>query len=207
MQDLTINELVESERPVGKPGFLDPDVRKRAMERSLAVRRGEVPAEQKVEFVPSKNQLSILRIALDLDSGDSVRGWFAKAGINRGAWFEWNKDPQFREWWKKEFAEGIKEYETKWVLIGLKKMSKDFRYWNEIGKKIFGFIDKVAIKEEKSPEEQALVRELLDLFHNYKGLNAGQNLPKTEVIDVNFVEQELEKELNNNENNSKDSNG
>ena len=175
MVDPTTNEYNEQrsldlEAPeVGKPGFLNPEVRKRAMEQSLAVRRGEVP-DKIPAFQPSKSMLRILEIALQLDSGDSVRGWFAKAGLNRGAWFEWQKHPEFRDWWKQSFALGVKEYETQWILIGLKRMTKDFRYWNEIGKKIFGFIDKIAVKEEKSPEEQALVQELLGLIQSYKGV-------------------------------------
>ena len=201
MSDPTINA---SEEPafvtpseaseVGKPGFLDPEIRKRAMAQSLAVRRGEVP-DKIPPFQPSKSMLRILEIALQLDSGDSVRGWFAKAGLARGAWFEWQKNPAFREWWKKEFAEGIKEYETKWILIGLKKMNKDFRYWNEVGKKIFGFIDKITVKEEKSPEEAALYTELLGLFQSYKGVpvingiqdNYPQHRPSVEILEAEVL--------------------
>jgi hypothetical protein len=197
MSDPTVNESEALEaQPVKQPGFMDPEVRKRAMEQSLAVRRGEVP-EKVQPFQPSKSMLRILEIALQLDSGDSVRGWFAKAGLSRGAWFEWQKNPQFREWWKKEFAEGVKEYETKWILIGLKKMSKDFRYWNEVGKKIFGFIDKIAVKEEKSPEEQALYAELLGLIQSYKGVKniegIQENYPQRGSLDI--IEAEVISEL------------
>src|SRR3990172_7305812 len=167
-QAVQLDLFEESKELHRGPGFLDPEVRKRAMEASLAKRRGLVPTSPK-DFVPSKNMLQILRIALELDSGDSVRGWFAKAGLNRGSWFVWQENPAFKTWWKKEFAEGVKEYETKWILTGLKKMTKDFRYWNEMGKKIFGFIDKIAIKEEKSPEEEILYTELLGLIQSYKG--------------------------------------
>jgi len=179
------------------PGFLDPEVRKRAMEASLATRRGLVPASPK-DFVPSKNMLQILRIALELESGDSVRGWFAKAGLNRGSWFEWQKNPAFKAWWKKEFAEGVKEYETKWLLIGLKKMTKDFRYWDAVGKRILGFIDKISIKEEKSPEEAALYTELLGLIQSYKGVKTIENAQERHVIDsqAEIIEAELIEELN-----------
>jgi hypothetical protein len=191
-------ELIEESHELHRgPGFLDPEVRKRAMEASLAKRRGLVPASPK-DFVPSKNMLQILRIALELDSGDSVRGWFAKAGLNRGSWFTWQENPAFRVWWKKEFAEGVKEYETKWILTGLKKMTKDFRYWNEMGKKIFGFIDKIAIKEEKSPEEAALYTELLGLIQSYKGVKViEQGIDRSNAIDANaeVIEAELIEEL------------
>lgn len=180
------------------PGFLDPAVRERASARSLAVRRGEVPAEPK-SFLPSKNMLIVLRIALDLESGNSVRGWFAKAGLNRGSWFDWQAKPEFRAWWKKAFAEGVKEYETTWLKIGLRKMSKDFRYWDSIGKRVLGFIDKISIKEEKSPEEAALYSELLDLIQSYKGIKKdGQ---QSCVVDVSseLIEEQLLNELQNEE--------
>lgn len=194
-----MNEQTELEeiKETGKSGFLDPEVRKLAMERSLATRRGEVP-EKVQAFTPSKHMLDILRIALELDSGDSVRGWFARAGLNRGAWFAWQKNPEFRAWWKKEFDAGLKEYETKWLLIGIKKMSKDFRYWNEMGKKFFGFIDKIAIKEEKSPEETALFTELLGLIQSYKGVDRIERMQNTaQIVDTqaDIIEAELIEEL------------
>jgi hypothetical protein len=198
MSDPTVNEFeIDPEKLNHVPGFLDPEVRKRAQEKSLAVRRGEVPAKPE-PFLPSKNMLTILKIALDLDSGDSVRGWFAKAGLSRDAWFRWQENPEFRAWWKKEFMDGVKEYESKWILIGLKKMSKDFRYWNEIGKKIYGFIDKIAVKEEKSPEEAALYTELLGLIKSYKGMPVIEaGIDRANVIDVQaeVIEGQLLEEL------------
>jgi hypothetical protein len=187
--------LVEEPKELGRgPGFCDPEVRKRAMESSLAKRRGLLPAKPG-DFIPSKNMLLILRIALDLESGDSVRGWFAKAGLNRGTWFVWQENPAFKAWWKKEFAEGLKEYETKWLLIGLRKMSKDFRYWNEIGKKVYHFIDTIAIKEEKSPEEAALYTELLGLIQSYKGVKTIENAQNRQAVDVDYTVEDLEASL------------
>ena len=204
---------IEEPKPLLK-GFADPEVRKRAMARSLATRQLKKSPNVALDwtpedlallkrdgvFCPTTRMLRILEVALSLEGGDTIRSWFAHVGMDRNVWYQWKKIEGFESWWKEAFLKGIKQYESQWVLIGLKKMNKDFRYWNEVGKKLYGYIEKVAVKEEKSPEEEALYRELLDLFVSEKKVHAAKEIHfQEDAINVEVLETSLLEDLKESE--------
>lgn len=196
-------------------GFDNPEVRKKAMEESLKTRNRNRTAkfdtllekkdsdenlpvtvsEKDVEslksiypgFMPSLAQLQILAIALSLDHGDTIRGWFKAAGLNRNTWYEWLKNPEFIAWWNKAFIKGIEQYRSEWLAIGIRRMNSNdpdrFNYWKNVGEKIFGFVAELKLKTDKSPEEEELTKELLELV---KGVNIERGMKQIdgEVIDV-----------------------
>jgi len=198
--------------PVRSKGFADPEIRRKAMEASFKTRQKKYhpdlplefdPEELKLatngnedDFVPTRKMLRILEVALSLEGGDSIRSWFAHIGGNRATWYLWRKIPGFERWWKTAFLTGIKQYEAQWVLIGLRNMKKDFRYWNAVGEKLYGHIQKIAVKEEKSPEETALYQELLSIFQSEKKIAMAKDITSFEDADytVEQLEQSLESE-------------
>jgi len=194
--------------PIRSKGFADPETRRKAMEASFKTRQKKYhpdlplefdPEELKLatagnedDFVPTRKMLRILEIALSLEGGDSIRSWFAHVGSNRATWYLWRKIPGFNSWWKTAFLTGIKQYEAQWVLIGLRNMKKDFRYWNAVGEKLYGHIQKIAVKEEKSPEETALYQELLAIFQTSKKIEQAKEIS---FEDADYTIEQLEQSL------------
>jgi hypothetical protein len=78
-------------------------------------------------------------------------------------------------------------YTSEWLITGFKRMRKDdangYKYWHDVGERILGYIQKVEVKETKTPEEDQLTKELLELISN---VNAAvpKKLEKAEVIDI-----------------------
>lgn len=147
-------------------------------------------------FTPSLHQLKILAVALSLDHGDTIREWFRAAGVNRNVWYTWIRDPDFIAWWNKSFTRGIEQYRSEWVSIGIKRMNSPdpdrFAYWKEVGAKVFGFIQELKLKTDKSPEEEALTKELLLLVSDVNK-ERGTKLIDGTVTTVDVVE--LSKEV------------
>jgi len=205
-------------------GFDNPEVRKKAMEESLKTRNrnrtskfatlveGEKDSDENLPvavgekdveslrdvypgFMPSISQLQILAIALSLDHGDSIRGWFKAAGQNRNEWYYWLKNPEFIAWWNKAFIKGIEQYRSEWLAIGLRRMNSNdpdrFNYWKNVGEKIFGFVAELKLKTDKSPEEEELTKELLELV---KDVNKERNMKQIDgqVIDVVQLSKDVE---------------
>jgi len=202
-------------------GFNNPETRKKAMEASLNTRNRNretkfgnilkdnpdnlpvLVSEKDVEslkdihpgFIPSVSQLQILAIALSLDHGDSIREWFRAAGLNRNSWYYWLSNPGFVVWWNKAFLRGIEQYRSEWISIGLKRMNSNdpdrFNYWKNVGEKIFGFIAELKVKTDKSPEEEELTKELLELV---SGINQDKNMKQIDgqVIDVEQLSKDVE---------------
>lgn len=180
--------------PKKPSGFLDPEVRKKAYEKSLEVRRSKNYPESgfepedydamalmdKARFRPTRKMLYLLQVALSPDSGETITAWFRTAGLNVSTWYAWQKIPGFHEWWNLAYKKGAEQFQAEWLKIGLKKMHHDFKYWSEVGDKVFGFFKKIAIKEEKSPEEEDLTKELLEL------IKAQNKHVKEKTLDASF---------------------
>lgn len=210
-QTETKNLPSEKEQPKKRlpaRGFRDPEVRRKATEKSLARRRHN--AEQSNEFLfdptefkdlgetdfrPTKAMLQVLYAALSLEGGATIRGWFAQAGINRGMWYHWRRVPGFIEWWNVAFAKGVEQYRTQWLMIGLRKMSKDFRYWDKIGEKVFGYLEKISVKTERSDAEEKLIQELVGVFEERKNLRRALDITKVEDITEDEISDETLEQL------------
>jgi len=209
-----VGSIVFNELPKNY-GFSDPATLKKAMAASAITRRKgktdelSMPfkpeeytklAEQGCEdFEPTVNMLLVLRHALSLDAGTSRRSWFAKAGVHRNTWYEWIKVPGFSEWWKQSIIKGFKDYEGEWVSIGVRKMRKDTKTWIAMGELFFKYAKTLEVKDNKSPEEEALTKELMELV-------TGMNLERkskiielvkedTETNGVRTSKEEIQKEI------------
>ena len=203
LQNLVDNKTVETNPVVGRItfnempknyGFSDPATLKKAMAASAITRRKgktdelSMPfkpeeytklAEQGYEdFEPTVNMLLVLRHALSLDAGTSRRSWFAKAGVHRNTWYEWIRVTGFSEWWKQSIIKGFKDYEGEWVSIGVRKMRKDTKTWIAMGELFFKYAKTLEVKDNKSPEEETLTKELMELV-------TGMNLErKSKIIEL-----------------------
>lgn len=209
LQDLP--NLADNKTPVGNLafnetprnyGFSDPATLQKAMAASAITRRKgktdelSMPfkpedykqiAEQGYEdFEPTVNMLLVLRHALSLDAGTSRRSWFAKAGVHRNTWYEWIRVPGFSEWWKQSIIKGFKDYEGEWVSIGVRKMRKDTKTWIAMGELFFKYAKTLEVKDNKSPEEETLTKELMELV-------TGMNLERKSKI-IELVKEPLDQE-------------
>jgi len=205
-------------------GFSDPEINKKAQEKSLATRRSRkesklaklleeeaktenLPAvvdEKDVEsfkditpgFAPTINQLKVLAVALSLEHGSSIRSWFKAVGLNRNDWYGWIRNPNFVSWWNKSFTKGIEQYRGEWIAIGLKRMNNlldpnAFNYWKNVGEKIFGYISEIKVKQDKTPEEEELVNELLKLVKRENIYGEAKQIDG-EVIEIKDEIKEIE---------------
>jgi len=182
-------------------GFNNPETLAKAIKNSQLVRAKhltpglEIPFDEEdyeklalgnaEDFIPTKRMMAILKIALSLEVGNSIRGWFSRAGMNRNTWYEWVKIPGFHEWWKKAIVKGFRSYEAEWLSIGMRKMRKDFRYWNTMGEVFFKYAKQLEVKENKSEEEELLIAELREFV---TGINREK---KQKVIDVSKSDEDI----------------
>lgn len=127
------------------------------------------------EFYPTKNMWIVLRVALDPESGDTPAHWMRIVGVSRSVWYQWKQIAGFLEWWKSEWDKGIMEFRQDWIRIGLRRMRSSgmdaYKYWAAMGEKVFGYVQKLDLKVDKSPEEKALIEELQKIFLSQKKLS------------------------------------
>lgn len=116
-------------------------------------------------FRPTKNMLEVMAIALTFES-TRISEWMKEAGLSRVAWYGWVRIPGFKEWWNSNFQTAVKSYENEWLTIGIKKMRLDFRYWESMGEKLFGYIKQLKVEKTGSEDENKLTSELLKLFES-----------------------------------------
>lgn len=183
-------------------GFADPEVQKKAIEKSKLVRQNNAVLQtDATEFSPSHSMLKLMETALDLEAGNSIRQWCNRAGIARTNWYVWLKIPGFKEWWKKTYFEGLKQYESEWLKIGLSRMRKEnpdaFKYWDVVGEKIFGYLSKIVHKEEKSEQEEELIKVILGEVKESKKLREAKEIT---VKDGNVISDTELEEINKGEN-------
>jgi hypothetical protein len=204
--------MIEQNEPKKRGFGSNPQALQKALAKSAATRKAKSVnslVEEDVEktglqvgtvegFIPTKAMLKVLQAALSLDAQhDSIKGWFELAGVNRANWYAWNHTPGFKDWWKKSFDEGIKLYTSEWLVTGLKRMRREdklgFMYWEQVGKKILGYVDKVKIENTQSPEEEAVTKELLELMQTINS-----HVPKVKTVQsevINISEEEI-KQMN-----------
>jgi len=209
-------ELFQEVEQTKLVGFQNPITKQKALERSVATRKAKAAGEPVVshaeeeaalawaegEFKPTKNMLVILRTALDPDVGTTIKAWFTESGLDRASWYQWNRIPGFKSWWKKAFEENLKSMQAEVVALGYKRMFQDneqgFLYWKNMMEKCFGYVQKLSIKEEKSENEEALTEELLKLMRRVN--NPMQVIDTRPIQDATDVTPELTesdiKELN-----------
>lgn len=151
------------------------------------------------DFVPTAKMMEVMEIAVSLNSS-KISDWMKEAGLSRQAWYQWIRIPGFREWWNTTFTESMKSFVNEWLMIGIKKMRLDFRYWNAMGEKLFGYIPKLQVEKTGSEQDKALTEQLTKLL-----TNMNQNLPRVapagEIIDIT---PEQAKQLNEGETNGRD---
>jgi len=205
----TETEDAPTEPPKKLAGFADPEIRKKAMEASFKTRYRKAHPEALLEFdleelalaqsgdeekfLPTKKMIRVLEVAVCGEAGESIRSWFRHLGMNRATWYLWTKIPGFSRWWDEAFKQGMEQYRSQWLSIGMRKMKKDFRYWNSVGEKIFGYAQKLEIKDTKSPEETALYQELVEIFRSQKSIrNAKEVNPVSGMV---YTAEELQRSL------------
>ena len=195
-------------------GFQNKKVREKAMKNSQATRsrikegnltpisiEGVAAYAEDGSFTPTKDMVRVLAVALNIDSGNKIKGWFGDVGLHRNTWYAWQKIDGFSEWWERAYMKGLTTYSSEWIKIGIKKMHKDVKYWLAMGKLAFGFIEKVAIKNEKTPEEEELTNQLLKLVIGTNKLRDLQDASKTITLspeDIKELNEDFTEERNEN---------
>ena len=213
----TENKVSEQEPNLEKlkrgPGFQNPEVRERAMKNSQATRArlqegnlthlsvdSVASYAEDGSFTPTKDMVRVLAVALNIDSGNKIKSWFQTIGLHRNTWYAWQKIEGFPEWWNRAYMKGLETYSSEWIKIGIKKMHKDVKYWLAMGKLAFGFIEKVAVKTEKTPDEQVITNQILQIIIGNGKLQDLQGVSKTitlspedvKELNENFIEEEKE---------------
>lgn len=185
-------------------GFNDPEIRKKATEKSLAVRRGGENQEEGLidyaqgssevaTFQPTKAMLMVLKAALDPEVGHSRNSWFEAAGLSRNNWQHWQKLPGFTHWWNKAIQIGLEQFKSVWLLIGMKKMGKEHKYWADMGDRIFGFEKKIKVEESISELDRQVTQEILEFF---KTQNKKENEKVINVVSETVLSEEEIKQMN-----------
>lgn len=168
--------MSEEEKPRLR-GFQDPDVRRKAIQKSIEVRRGGEDLEaglvdfanqdlQAKGFLPTKAMLMVLKAALSEDVGFTQKKWFEAAGLSRSNWNSWIKQPGFLEWWNLALQKGCAQFYSTWMLIGIKKMGEDHKHWEAMGDRFFNFQKKMVVTTEQSQGEKELTDELIKYFRS-----------------------------------------
>ena len=76
--------------------------------------------------------INLLRAMLDVDVKPTITAFCEKAEIDRGTYYNWFDNPQFVEWFNKEWELAMAK-QVSWLdRVGLQKSVKDFRYWEAL---------------------------------------------------------------------------
>lgn len=61
-----------------------------------------------------------------------------ECGIDRSSWYKWCKDERFIIWFEEQWRKGLRGVAWQLDVIGLKRASKDFRYWERMQRRLNG---------------------------------------------------------------------
>lgn len=86
-------------------------------------------------FKPTTNMEKWLDTAIQL-SDLSPTKVSEVSGIDRTSWYHWIKDEQFIAWFRGEWDKRIRSYGPVLDMIGLKKASSDYKFWEAMQKRV-----------------------------------------------------------------------
>lgn len=88
--------------------------------------------QNSTKFEPTDRQLALLRARLDVEIKPTITAECKEAGIDRGTYYDWMKNPDFVEWFNNAWKESQKKLESWLDKVGYLKAMKDFRYWEAL---------------------------------------------------------------------------
>ncbi len=83
-------------------------------------------------FTPTPHMLKVWDAAVELGYTASITKIMKKAGADRKNWYLWRRNPDFVEWWDREWQMHIKLSRWRLDAIGLKKAEKEYEYWHDM---------------------------------------------------------------------------
>lgn len=97
-------------------------------------------------FKPSANQEKWLDMAMQTESGE-ISEIASKCRIDRTTYYEWRKNPDFRDWYLTEWNNRLSLLAPQLDAIGIKQSKKDFNYWKAMQQKL-GYLQEKPIVEQ-----------------------------------------------------------
>lgn len=85
-------------------------------------------------FIPTKKQIDLIRVMLDMSVEPTITAFCEEVGINRSTYYDWFDKPEFVEWFNKEWNRALKDKGSWLDRVGLQKSVKDYRYWEAMQK-------------------------------------------------------------------------
>lgn len=113
-----------------------------------------------MEFVPSKKQIELLGAMLDIEVPSTVTGICKFVGISRSTYYEWFKDLQFKEWFKKNHCDSCLMSVAMLDKIAFSKAGEDFRYMELLQIKYGGYKKNIDVTTQDRPLNYTL--EIID---------------------------------------------
>lgn len=89
----------------------------------------------KKEFKPTPHMLVWLDAALQLMT-DNISEIERACNITAKTWYEWQKNDDFRIWYRQNWDKRIASHSWKLDVIGMKKARQDHRYWEGMQKRV-----------------------------------------------------------------------
>jgi len=86
-------------------------------------------------FIPTPGMVKWLDSAVEIGF-ESVTAVSAHCKMARASWYEWLKDPDFIEWFRKEWNRRLGAQQALLDTIGLRKSKGDYRFWEGMQRRI-----------------------------------------------------------------------
>jgi hypothetical protein len=84
-----------------------------------------------VKFQPRMTQVNWLNKAMELMT-DNISEISSAVGLDRSNWYAWQQEPGFIDWYMSQWNERIKVYGAHLDAIGIKRATKDHKYWRDM---------------------------------------------------------------------------
>lgn len=94
------------------------------------------------KFTPTTLQIKWLHAASDCSVDPTITAIADAIDCDRSNWYKWNKDPEFVEWWNREWERVMCNSVWRLDKIGMRKASEDFRYWKALQEKYSNISEK-----------------------------------------------------------------
>jgi len=111
----------------------------------------EKDKQESTEFMPTPKQFAFMEAFFDQDVPWTISATCKAAGVDRGSYYKWLKDPAFCKWFKEESDKFMAKLVPTLDKLGIKMSAKDFRYFEFMQRKFGGV---------KSPMEEGIERGL-----------------------------------------------
>ena len=132
------------------------------------------------KFKPTNNMIRFLQVKLDPSVKPTITAECKEAGISRETYYRWFENPDFLEWFEREFTKGMAKMIPYLDKVGMMKAVKDFRYWEAMQMKYGAYARQLEAKTNVSLDniEEDIAELRQSLRRGVKLKKARRNNPK-----------------------------